>query len=155
MVHKKICNSSSIADIFYHSRSRCTFREAEVGDCFSVAGVVKQGKIYLSCHNVFIKRSCSCSVMTLIERREWGLITLKTLIISFSWWWLPTLNLNIDHIFLMVLIIATMHLFDTKFLYFNSGTCVLVHFHLVVPPGVNLTLVCKNSLRICEKKNSS
>ena len=55
----------------------------------------------------------------------------------------------------MVLIIATMHLFDTKFLYFNSGTCVLVHFHLVVPPGVNLTLVCKNSLRICEKKNSS
>ena len=155
MVHKKICNSSSIAGIFYHSRSRCTFREAGVGDCFSVAGVVKQGKIYLSCHNVFIKRSSSCSVMTLIERREWRLITLKTLIISFSWWWLATLNLNIDYIFLIVLIIATMHLFDTKFLYFNSGTCVLVHFHLVVPPSVNLTLVCKNSLRICEKKNSS
>jgi len=73
-------------------------------------------------------------------------------IFNFSWWWLATLNLNIDYIFLMVLIIATMHLFDTKFLYFNSGTCILVHFHLVVPPGVNLTLVCKNSLRICEKK---
>lgn len=52
----------------------------------------------------------------------------------------------------MVVIIATMNLFDTKFLYFNSGICVLAHLHLVVPPGVNLTLVCKNSLRICEKK---
>ena len=57
---------------------------------------------------------------------------------------------NIDYT--VSVIIATMNLFDTKFLYFNSGICVLAHLHLVVPPGVNLTLVCKNSLRICEKK---
>ena len=87
MVHKKTCNSSSIAGIFYHSRSRCTFREAGVGDCFSVAGVVKQGKIYLSCKCFHQEIMFMLSYDTDRKKRMKANNTQNIdYIFNFSWW---------------------------------------------------------------------